>query len=292
MYDTKQKALDYFTMYPLGFRENEEVFTKLSDWDSPSEWYLNLNGTWQFRYDKAPRNRVWPRSTGPDVTNWRDTANNSVNWQALAGGINNVFGQGANAVRNDTFPAGVFGFNTTETYNQYNDDLPGFGTSDANRGVFLPAQWDTMRRVKDGWDDIRVPGSWQVNWRDEPLLSYNRWQDSIFKYDRLLYKNHEQPYSALFLGYTRLQDQGFSQTADPPRQAQNAWQTMPEVSNGVGTYQRDFTVPASWANKRVFLNFDGADSFYVWVNGVPVGYSEDKFTAAEFDITEALMRRG
>ena len=40
MYDTKEKALEYFTMYPTGYGEEYEDMLK----DSPSEWYLNLNG--------------------------------------------------------------------------------------------------------------------------------------------------------------------------------------------------------------------------------------------------------
>ena len=31
----------------------------------------------------------------------------------------------------------------------------------------------------------------------------------------------------------------------------------PGLTNSVGSYRRDFTLPAGWESKRVFLHFDG-----------------------------------
>ncbi|MDQ0090160.1 beta-galactosidase [Paenibacillus anaericanus] len=63
----------------------------------------------------------------------------------------------------------------------------------------------------------------------------------------------------------------------------------PSKYNPVGSYVRTFTVPEGWAEKPVFISFQGVESaFYVWVNGDLVGYSEDTFTPAEFDITPYL----
>ena len=40
----------------------------------------------------------------------------------------------------------------------------------------------------------------------------------------------------------------------------------------------------------MYISFQGVESaFYVWVNGEMVGYSEDTFTPAEFDITPHLI---
>ena len=42
-------------------------------------------------------------------------------------------------------------------------------------------------------------------------------------------------------------------------------------------------------NKHVFLRFEGVESaFYVYINGQPIGYSEDSYTPAEFNITPYL----
>ena len=69
--------------------------------------------------------------------------------------------------------------------------------------------------------------------------------------------------------------------ADPPH--------IPRDRNPVGSYRTEFTIPAGWPGRQVFLHFDGvASAFYVWINGAQVGYSEDSRTPAEFDITRYL----
>lgn len=64
---------------------------------------------------------------------------------------------------------------------------------------------------------------------------------------------------------------------------------MPKNFNPVGSYRRNFSVPPTWKGRTVYLHFAGVDSaFYVWVNGVKLGYSEDSRTPAEFNITPHL----
>ena len=59
--------------------------------------------------------------------------------------------------------------------------------------------------------------------------------------------------------------------------------------NPVGMYRRTFDLPKDWSDKQVTLHFGGVSSaFYVWVNGQPVGYSQDSRLPAEFDITAIL----
>lgn len=59
--------------------------------------------------------------------------------------------------------------------------------------------------------------------------------------------------------------------------------------NPTGCYRKEFDLPADWAGKQVFLHFDGVKSaMYVWVNGKPVGYSQDSMTPAEFNVTKFL----
>ncbi|HVJ09031.1 MAG TPA: glycoside hydrolase family 2 TIM barrel-domain containing protein [Acidisarcina sp.] len=56
--------------------------------------------------------------------------------------------------------------------------------------------------------------------------------------------------------------------------------------NPVGSYRRDFEVPAAWNGQRIFLTFSGVDSaFFLWVNGEKVGFSVNSRNPAEFDIT-------
>lgn len=57
--------------------------------------------------------------------------------------------------------------------------------------------------------------------------------------------------------------------------------------NPTGCYRKTFVVPIEWTGRRIFLSFEGVDSaFYVWVNGMLVGYSQDSRLPADFEITE------
>ncbi|MDC7684582.1 glycoside hydrolase family 2 TIM barrel-domain containing protein [Asticcacaulis sp. BYS171W] len=55
----------------------------------------------------------------------------------------------------------------------------------------------------------------------------------------------------------------------------------------VGSYKRDFDVPADWNGREVFLHIGAAGAaYYIWVNGEKVGYSEDSKLPSEFDLTK------
>jgi beta-galactosidase len=61
---------------------------------------------------------------------------------------------------------------------------------------------------------------------------------------------------------------------------------VPQDYNGVGSYQRTFSVPAGWQNQNVTLHFGGVSSaFKVWVNGKFLGYGEDSCLPSEFNVT-------
>ncbi len=101
------------------------------------------------------------------------------------------------------------------------------------------------------WDDIPVPGNWQM-----------------YGYDHPIYSNVIYPWNKY-------------DWISPP--------AAPTKFNPVGHYRRDFTVPEKWNGKRIRLHFEGVESaYYVWVNGKFVGYSENSFTDHEFDITDKL----
>ena len=97
------------------------------------------------------------------------------------------------------------------------------------------------------WNKIKVPGSWPVQGYDKPI-----------------YMNH--PYE-------------FNHTSPWPTKVPNEW-------NPVGSYRRNFNIPAEWSNERIVIHFGAVkSSYYVWVNGQKVGYSQDSKMQAEFDIT-------
>ena len=62
--------------------------------------------------------------------------------------------------------------------------------------------------------------------------------------------------------------------------------------NPVGSYVKEFHVNQGLRGKRTYVSFQGVETaFYVWLNGTFLGYSEDSFTPAEFEVTE-LLRDG
>ncbi|NLU95959.1 glycoside hydrolase family 2 TIM barrel-domain containing protein [Chitinophaga sp. Ak27] len=68
---------------------------------------------------------------------------------------------------------------------------------------------------------------------------------------------------------------------DPPK--------VPADFNPVGSYRRDFELPANWKNKQVWIHLGAVNSFfYLWINGHYLGFSKDSKTPTEFDITPYL----
>lgn len=116
------------------------------------------------------------------------------------------------------------------------------------------------------WTDIDVPSSWQV-WG----LRHNK------SWDKPLYCNVAYPFS--------FDESTYSVMAERP-----FWFTYRgDKTNPVGTYRRTFTIPAGWEGRDVYVRFNGVGhGFYLWINGQRVGYSEDSYVPAEFNITPYL----
>lgn len=61
--------------------------------------------------------------------------------------------------------------------------------------------------------------------------------------------------------------------------------------NYVSSYKRTFEIPTKWEQKQIILHIGGAYSaYYVWIDGVLVGYKEDSCLPGEFDITDFLSK--
>ncbi|WP_184550816.1 glycoside hydrolase family 2 TIM barrel-domain containing protein [Mucilaginibacter sp. FT3.2] len=109
-----------------------------------------------------------------------------------------------------------------------------------------------------GWKDIKVPSNWQVEGYGTPYYS----------------------------NYTYIFQKDFPRVMSTPPVKYTAYKER----NPVGSYRRDFTVPAEWSGRRIFITFDGVDAgFFIWVNGKKVGYSVNSRNAAEFDLTKYLQ---
>ncbi|MDR1818356.1 MAG: DUF4981 domain-containing protein, partial [Puniceicoccales bacterium] len=112
-----------------------------------------------------------------------------------------------------------------------------------------------------GWATLPVPSCWQMHGYGVPI------------YTNITYPFANKP--------PRVMDA-------PPKHY-----TFFNERNAVGSYRREFAVPAAWSGRDVHLTFDGVDSFfYLWVNGRYVGFSKDSRIAARFDITPFLNKAG
>lgn len=108
-----------------------------------------------------------------------------------------------------------------------------------------------------GWKTIPVPSNWQLSGYGTPI-----------------YTNETFPFKV-----------------DPPRVTgapPKDWTAYSE-RNSVGSYRYTFDLPEDFNLGQLFIRFDGVESaFYLWINGKKVGYSEDSYTAAEFNLTDYL----
>jgi beta-galactosidase len=63
----------------------------------------------------------------------------------------------------------------------------------------------------------------------------------------------------------------------------------PTDYNPVSAYRTHFQVPAGWADREVFVTFDGVNSYFeLWLNGRKLGFSKDSRTPATFRLTPYL----
>lgn len=124
-----------------------------------------------------------------------------------------------------------------------------------------------------GWDNIPVPSSWNIQGIQK---------DGSLKYGVPIYVN--QP--VIFQHSVKVDDWRGGVMRTPPTE----WTTY-KHRNEVGSYRRDFEIPADWDGREVFINFDGVDSFfYLWINGQYVGFSKNSRNTASFNITRYLQK--
>ena len=133
----------------------------------------------------------------------------------------------------------------------------------------------------NGWDDIQVPLPWQM--ADYGQVYYYNCRMPMLV-DRRNLSEEAPPEVEGVMDVTSPNIHGGARQ----REAANRGY-IPEPWNPVGSYVTDFTLPKSWKGLRTVIHFSGVKSgFTCWVNGKEVGYSQDSFTPAEFDITEYL----
>lgn len=140
-----------------------------------------------------------------------------------------------------------------------------------------------------GANYLSLNGTWKLRWSEgaKPVLlgKDDFWGDNVST-DGSAWNDITVPSCLEMNGY------GLPMyvNVDYPFEDQQPYVRMKgDLKNSVGSYRRDFTLPAGWENKRVFLHFDGIYSAaYVYVNGNEVGYTEGANNVSEFDITKYL----
>ena len=115
--------------------------------------------------------------------------------------------------------------------------------------------------TKDRPVDFYLPGYNDSGWDDIDVPS--NWQ--LKGYGTPIYTNIKHPFPA-----------------EPP---------FIKRDNPTGSYRTGFEIPENWDGKQVYIHFEGVQSaFYLWINGMKVGYSQGSMTAAEFDLTSLEHR--
>ncbi|TMI64574.1 MAG: DUF4981 domain-containing protein [Bacteroidetes bacterium] len=150
---------------------------------------------------------------------------------------------------------------TAYSFASINDALKGDRVK-SGRYISLNGNWDFSFALKPGDEPKDFYKSRVSGWKKIPVPS--NWE--MQGYDKPIYKSAVYPF----------------RPANPPY--------VPKDYNGVGCYQRTFSVPADWKDKNISLHFGGVSSAYkVWLNGKFVGYAEDSFLPSEFNITPYLQ---
>jgi beta-galactosidase len=132
----------------------------------------------------------------------------------------------------------------------------------------LPNGFNQLDASLSGWGRIQVPGNWELQGYDKPV------------YLNTLYPFKDDAGENYLLDISNQADHDISARYNPP--------FVPD-ENICGIYRRTFTLPEFFGDRCVFINFKGVESaYYLWVNGHPVGYSQDSKLPSEFEITEYL----
>ncbi len=106
--------------------------------------------------------------------------------------------------------------------------------------------------LSDSWDEITVPGVWEFQGYGTPYylaISYPPHVDV---------RKHKIP-------------------------------SLSKTDNPTGAYVSAFTLPDDFLNQHVFIRFGAVKSaFWLWINGIQVGFSKASMTSHEFEITPYL----
>lgn len=179
----------------------------------------------------------------------------------------------------------IFGVGKEESHASY---IPYPSVSSAQKDTWYS---DTGTITHSPWV-LSLNGNWWFKWVKHPD---ERPRDFFRKdFDARAWKTIPVPSNMEMQGYGTpvYTNITYPFKNDPPYvmgKVPDNW-TAAKEPNPVGSYRREFTVPENWNGQQIFVHFDGVISaMYLWVNGQRVGYSENSFSPAEFDITSYVQ---
>ncbi len=113
----------------------------------------------------------------------------------------------------------------------------------------LPEGYERPDFDDSSFDEIRVPGVWQLSGYGKPVYLSSSYPAAVAVAKRKI-------------------------------------PTIRHDLNEIGIYRRAFTLPESFAGREIYLHFGAAKAaLYVYVNGEYAGYSQGSMTPHEFDVT-------
>ena len=166
------------------------------------------------------------------------------------------------------------------------------------RATYMPyasvAKMKADERYEFPWLDpenaewLNLNGEWSINWVETIAQRPGKdafWGDDV---DVSAWNTIKVPSCLEMEGYG---DPMYVNVEYPFRNNPPLIEMEDGLLNSVASYRRDFEMPASWGDKRVFLHFDGIyGAAFVWMNGKYVGYTQSGNNDAEFDVTGHLRQ--
>lgn len=166
------------------------------------------------------------------------------------------------------------------------------------RAAYMPyasvAKMKADERYEFPWLDpenaewLNLNGEWSINWVETIAQRPGKdafWGDDV---DVSAWNKIKVPSCLEMEGYG---DPMYVNVEYPFRNNPPLIEMEDGLLNSVASYRRDFEMPASWGDKRVFLHFDGIyGAAFIWMNGKYVGYTQSGNNDAEFDVTDHLRQ--
>ena len=119
------------------------------------------------------------------------------------------------------------------------------------------------------WDEIKVPGNWEIQGFGEPIYTNMHYPWSYYG------KENE---SHIIYPHSDKSGRGMPNPPYVPKE------------NPTGLYYRTFSISSEWSGSEIYIEFGGVETvYYLWINGKPVGFSKDSKLSSSFNITDFIQ---